>query len=484
MKSKIVLWGTNAADEKVLLAASLRADDNKVDIWVFPEEVATEEFYEELMKNWRSGAEVIFPENKEYIERELSVTDSILPEHLKAERNDVIHRAQTEWHFVVLSSKLHKLYESELAELKEKVEQLESYDANIWSSLKEYWDKLQTQVQEQNLLREHADALRNNANALFSKMKKLRSKLDEEVERLSKEAFDSFMEALDKVEAKISEGGRFASIFDELKKLQNQFKESTFTREHRNQIWDKLNSAFKSLKNNRFGSKGEETNSQHQRLKRRYEGLIAAITRMDQSIKRDRNDLIFQQRKIDNSLGQLEAQIRQAKIIMIEERIKSKEEKLQEMLATKVELESRLKHSEEREARREAEEHIKEKIAGEIRAAAVSREQVAEKLEKAAEEIAASKKKPKKTDTKPKQDSLLDAASTTIGESFEDLIDSIAAVGSVVAEKIEDGLEKLKDEIEKETGIDLEELVKSKEDEPEAENEPKEENDNKEELKS
>ncbi len=460
MKSRIVLWGSNAADEKTLIAISLRAEENKVDIWSFSESAATEEFYEEMMKSWRDGNEVAFPEQFEYFENDLHVSESILPEHLKVERSDIILRAQTEWHFIVLSSKLHKVYESELAELRERIEQLENFDQDIWGSLKEYWDKLQTQVTEQNLLREHADALRNNANALFSKMKKLRSQLDEELERVSKEAYDSFVNALDKIEEKIKEGGRFPALFEELKKIQEEFKGGNFTRDHRNKIWDKINHAFKALKQSRFGNKGDESGSQTQRLKRRYDGLLAALSRMEQSIRRDRNDLNFQKRKVDNSVGQLEAQIRQAKIIMIEERIRSKEEKLGEMMATKEGLESRLKQAEEREARRAAEEHAKEKIADEIKAAAELREEEADKLEKAAEEITEGKKNTETVkESAPKKESLMDAVSDVLGESLEDLVDTIAAVGSVVSDKIEDGLGKLKDEIEKETGIDLEELV-------------------------
>ena len=142
MKNKVVIWGTNAENEKVLIALELKADANKVILYTFPETIATDEFVNKMMNDWRDGKEVEFPEGHTTLERELSVTESLLPDDLKVERGDIIQRAQTEWHFAVLSAKLHAAYQQELAEFKEKIQSLSAYDNKIWDGLKAFWDKV------------------------------------------------------------------------------------------------------------------------------------------------------------------------------------------------------------------------------------------------------------------------------------------------------------------------------------------------------
>ena len=194
MKNKLVIWGTNTENEKVLIALELQADANRVMLYTFPEAIANDEFVNKMMNEWRNGGQVAFPEGHGHEERELSIAEGLLTEDLKVDRPDIIQRAQTEWHFVVLSSKLHEAYQQELQEFKEKVQALAAYDNGVWESLRNFWDKVQNQSRERNLFREHADNLRDNITILVEGLKNRKTRIQSE-----------FMAAPEKV-ARVREG--------------------------------------------------------------------------------------------------------------------------------------------------------------------------------------------------------------------------------------------------------------------------------------
>lgn len=488
MKNKIVLWGTNAADERILVALELKVDDNKVMVYTFSEAIATDDFYQQMMDLWRNDQEgVTFPDGHQAIKRELSISESLLPDDIKTERSDVILRAQTEWHFTVLSSKLSEAYRSELKDLEDKLASLRSYDKDLWDNLKQFWDKVQNQLQERTLVREHADELRARTNKAFEDLKSLRSRMDDEFRERSKENMERFNEALHGIEQKIKDNKHLSKVFDDLKQLQKDLRDVALTRDHRNKLWQKVDDAFKIVKERRFGEKpGEKSAGQGGdnplgRTESRYNGLMDAIDKMERSIRRDQEDLDFQQQKINDTDGQLEAQIRQAKIQMIEQRFSSKKEKLDEMLKTKVQLEERMerekaqqvkREAQQREeaARREAANKAKEKIAEDIRRQQEELQQDPDALETAAKAINQQKGKAKaaasaepvapvateqeapapeeapKEAPKKETESLLTAIGVTMSESLEDVMDTVRAVAEVVSQQIQEKVEEIKED--------------------------------------
>jgi chromosome segregation ATPase len=450
MKTKLVLWGTNANDERTLIAMELRPELNQVGTWLFPESIATDEFAKQLFDEWRESKEVPFPEGFTYREQELTMTESLLPDDIKVERTDIVQRAQAEWHFIVLSSKLQEAYHSELEELKDRVERLESFDPGVWENLKSFWDKVQNQVRERNLFRDHIESLRENTNALFERLKELRKKMDDEFSKQSRETMQKFMTSLEEIEQKIKEGLRLQSAFDELKKVQREYRDAQMTRDHRSKVWDRLDGMFKAVKEKRFGGEAGSDDSPLLRIQRRYNGLLEAIQKMERSIKRDKDDLNFQAKKIATTDGQLEAQIRQAKITMIEERIRSKEDKLNEMVHTRTDLEGRMERIRQRQAKEqekekleEAKEHAKEKIAEQIKQQQAEMEEISDKLEKAAESLTGDEAAEAEAEAEAEP-----SLREKVEEAVEDAVDTIKAIAEVAEEKIEDVVEKAEDKVE------------------------------------
>ena len=444
MKNKLVIWGKNASEEKTLIALELQADDNKVLLYTFSEELATEEFVDAMMNKWRTDQEEVpFPEGHTKVERELSVTEGLLPDDLKPEREDILQRAQTEWHFVVLSTKLHKAYQEELKDFKEKIEQLTEFDKGVWENLREFWGKVQDQARDRNLFREHADNLRDDINKLFDQMKGMRSKMQEEFMSASKTVFDEFNTQLEEIEKRIEAGGnKLNSVFEDLKKMQRRYRESRMSNEHRNKLWDRLDGAFKSAKEKKFGPEANR-GSLSERYERRLSGLKEAIKRMEDSVRRDEDELKFQQRKIERTEGQLEAQIREAKIKMVEERLNSKRDKLADMNKTRDQVTKQMEQAQQKEQHRkqveEAKKKAKKEIADELKTSTSGKGTEKKEEKKKAEQ-------PKEED--PKEESTLKAVGNVISESLEDVVDTVKAVASVATEKAAEAIDEAIDKAE------------------------------------
>ncbi len=468
MKKKIVLWGNDENDKKVLIGIELKDKENKVNIYTFDQSIATEAFYNTMMDDWRVGKDVAFPEGHATLERPLSMTEDLLPETLKVQRTDLITRAKTEWHFAVLSAKLYDMYHSELGEIKEKVDQLMDFDNGIWDELVGFWGKVSDQIKERNLFREQADRLRDQSNELFTQLKELRKKANDEFSRVSQEKLVEYKTKLNDINEKVEKGLGLKPLFEELKKIQTQFKDEPFTRGDRSKVWKNIDVLFKKIKEKKFG-KIDDSGNNMSRLDRRYNGLMSAIDKMQRSIDRDKKDIEFQNRRVGQTDGQLEAQIRQAKVKMIEGRIESKQEKLNEMLQTKAQLEKKKDQESKRMAVREEKKEIqkkkkevKDKIAAEIaeknkeldddklkKAAAKLSDDVTEEVKeeaKAANEDKSKESAPNEVEEK-KEESLLGAIATVAGEAIEDMVDTVKAVGSVVGDKIGDKVEDIKDAV-------------------------------------
>jgi chromosome segregation ATPase len=400
MKTKLVLWGNDKDDKKILITLELLSTENQVVLNVIPENTATEELYAQLMDQWREGEAITFPENMTTQTQELTLAETLLPEDIKVEKTDIITKAQAEWHFVVLSEKLYASYLSEIDMMKEKIAAATVFEKEMWEDLKGLQEKVQSQFKDRNIQREHIGELRTKINEVFDLLKQLRAAQDAQFRDVSDKNYEKITSRLGVIENKISENAKFSIVFDELKALQRDLKTIKLVREQRNELWERIDNTFKAVKEKRFGPQKEAATTSSSstgtdRVKNRYDGLMSALSRMETSIKRDREELNEQLDKIKHSRfeGVLEQQISQAKVNMIENRITSKEAKLKDMHDTRNELEAKIKNIKEKEDRRiqkEAEEKAKAvaEAAEKAKAIVEKKSTVVEVVEAATEVIA------------------------------------------------------------------------------------------------
>jgi hypothetical protein len=399
MRNRIVVWGTDAEEHKVLLAVALEAEENRINIHVIPDRDCTEEFYKRMMSEWREGGELEFPASTQHLVRELSMADSILPDDLKVERTDVIQRAQMEWHFAVLTSKLYRNFKNDMEEISDKVKRLEVFDPALWEDMKNLWANVQKQVMDKNLFKDHIDSLRQKSDAIFDELKKLRDSAKNEAKEKSKEVLDQFMDRIHQLAERLESGAVIKPIFDELVKLQNEIKEiAALERSHVRKLKSRLDEVFNALKAKRESQPSSSPGKIMDQVKSRMEGLSQAIQRLEQSLRGDQRDIDFENKRIATTNGQLEAQIRVAKIKMIEERMRLKQEKLDELNKVREGLEKKQEKfkikeekdkqkAEEKKLLRKEEQKVREKISQEIHQTHENLAAEEEKLLKAAEEI-------------------------------------------------------------------------------------------------
>lgn len=366
MKDRLVFWGKKNEDQKVLITIDLDEDEGTYDVQVIKAENVTEDFDNLVRNEWRNNSgEIIFPEIEEQFTKELSLTHDLLPKEYEVDRDDLLKMAQAEWNFFVLSKRLKNTYNEELEEYEEQIESLKEFSQELWNNMKSFWGKVQKQISERNLARRHGNDLKRRTNAVFSSLKTLRAKTEKKFVEESVELKQQFLEKLQGVESRMKDGKSLRHLFDELKKIQKEFKKFRFTRQDHNEVWEKLDGLFKDIKAKKYG-KSASGNDPLVKTSNRVDGLSAAITRMKRSISKDRKELKFQKNKIEQADGQLEAQIRQAKLSMLEERIHAKELKLEDMFKTERQLTDRLSSLKIKAEKEAAELEAKQRIAKEI----------------------------------------------------------------------------------------------------------------------
>lgn len=327
MINRYVFTGRNAADVPILVGMELQLKQKQVELLVFPREGLAEEFAKSLGETWEKGEALEFPVEPERLIRSAE-EEHLLPMDIKADRPEIISRLQNEWTLKLLSYKLYESIGEEISSLQKTVQELGSYSQDLWDKAKTTWDQVGNHAQDFNLSRNHATELRDRINKLFEQLKKMREGGQVEFEHASSALREQYEKTLEAFQGRLRENPRVNELFDQLKSLQKEIKEARLTHRDRRTLWKTLDDSFEFLKN-------QKENLWQSHLGNRIHGLEDAMRKIQSSIDRDRANIDFEVRKLASGrVGQLEQQLRATRMKVMEDRIKSKEEKLVDMEKT------------------------------------------------------------------------------------------------------------------------------------------------------
>ncbi len=418
MRNRIVLWGQEKEGNRTFVTLELDKENKEVIGHAIPADKLTQDMESQLVGAWRNGEDVTFPPEAQQFKNPLTVSGAIVPDTIQIENTNILNRAQAEWNFYLMSQKLVDHFASELEELAGKIEKLGTYDKNLWEELKAFWSKVQAQVSEHNINRDQSKSLKQKVNVLFDKMKAWRKADDDRFKQISQENINMLSEKVRVIEQKVADGLSLQPLFNELKTVQAEMKNLRLSQKHRNSIWSQIDTLFKKVKELRFGDQSEE-NKPLERLNKRLAGLMVVIEKMNNSIAYDERELKKIQSLLDQNSGQFQNELRKAKLKLIEERLNSKTNKLEDMHKTREHVENRIEKEKAKEAKRIEKEAYDAKKRALVEKIAQEKTQTVElapedrtKLEQAAAAINTAKAaRSKKTSKKSsKSDQLVDSA--------------------------------------------------------------------------
>ena len=327
MKDKIVFWGADEKDNDILVALRLRANDNRVDLWAFPKDKHNEAFFDKMFQNWNDLNPDEFEQPFTYIEQNMS-QPSLLPDNIRTKNADIIARTEKEWYVHILSMKLAEQLENEIGELQAGIDANNEYNQKLWDQTVMFWNRVGLHFQSRDLNRDQSNMLRDKINAIFDKLKVLRRTDNRQFDAENQKNTERVLEQIAEQLRFLEEGRREPNeVFDNLKRIQDEAKDICFTRDGRTEVRDTLNQAFEAVR-------AERQNSRNKRMDLRLKGLKDAIDKMTKSLEFDQKELEFQETRIGNTSGKLETQLREAQIQMLQNKIASKREKIDDMFKT------------------------------------------------------------------------------------------------------------------------------------------------------
>ena len=91
LQERIVVWGTNDVDEKVLVGINFSKENFEVKVYLIPGKNLKTPVQDSIINNWSAGEDVELPKNTKVIPRPLS-EETLLPDEIKVKETFIYNQ--------------------------------------------------------------------------------------------------------------------------------------------------------------------------------------------------------------------------------------------------------------------------------------------------------------------------------------------------------------------------------------------------------
>lgn len=327
MQQRIVTWGEIGTDLKALITIELDEANANIIINAFPKEKVSKELQDAIFNEWKNGGHFQFPETT-YQWTVDAQQDNILPNNVRVDRPILITEAQSSWSRKLMSAKLNQLLNEEVALLNQQLEGLKEFEQSLWDKAKTQWDKIADYQKKAEISWEQTTVLKDKINLIFDSLKALKRINHEGDEEKTLQISKAFNKVINELEDKLIYPDEWNNIFNELKKIQTNLKESPIKWSAKRKLQNKINDIYAALKKYRST---EFINKSKARIKQ----LNQILSGFKENIERDKENYKMQVEKMQHyTRGKLTEAELQERFSHLFDRIKSKEDKIKNISKT------------------------------------------------------------------------------------------------------------------------------------------------------
>lgn len=325
---KFALKARNSKDEALIVLLELDIDKLEVSVQSKNSMTLSDSDIESTINKWNKSEE-IDAEGLSEIQIVKFTDESILPNDIKVDKDSFkLRQIQNEWSYAILNAKLFQQFNTELEILKQKAEEVNEYNHDLWQETKEFWEKLLEYKKENEITQDKLNFFKEEVNVIFEKLKLLKEKYLLEKDEVSNQVLKEYSEKIEEIYENLkAKDVHFNTQIESLKHLQHSLKEKDVKRDVKNQLYNDFQKLFETIQSTRKQKFGANAGS-------RVEGLNRAKAKIEKSLQYDLKDLKFNEDKVAKANNKLEEQLREAKINVLNDRIESKKEKIADIQKT------------------------------------------------------------------------------------------------------------------------------------------------------